>query len=84
MKSVRITINLPEDLLDEVDRRRNDTETSRSQFFREAIEERLRRELEDEASRHYVEGYLRHPETVEEVEAARQGAAATLAGEPWT
>lgn len=84
MKSVRVTISLPEGLLHEVDRRRSATEESRSEFFREAIEEWLRRELEGEANRRYVEGYLKHPETAEEIEAARQGAAATLASEPWT
>jgi|SRR5437016_872729 len=55
---------------------------SRSEYFRQAATNLLGLTGEQEIDR-YVRGYAKHPETPEEVEAARAASARSLAGEPW-
>jgi Arc/MetJ-type ribon-helix-helix transcriptional regulator len=77
-KIVKIAISLPEQLLDDVDRRRRAAGASRSSFFREAVEARLAASQRSDVER-YVDGYTRDPETAEEIQAATDSAVAMLA-----
>ena len=82
-KTAKIAISLPEEVLNAVEREREGSGESRSQFFRRAVETLLRHRQERERSEQYVRAYQQAPETREEVEAARQAASAILAQEPW-
>jgi predicted DNA-binding WGR domain protein len=65
--------------VDGVRRRRGE---SRSQYFRDAADARLRSETES-AVEVYRRGYVDRPESAGEVEAATKSAVALLASEPW-
>ena len=82
-KTTKIAISLPEEVLDAVEREREENGESRSQFFRRAVEMLLRRQREQEMSEQYVRAYRKLPESPEEVEAARRAAGTILAEEPW-
>ena len=81
-RAVKVAISLPDDLLHRVDRARRERKVSRSEYFRQAATNLLGLTGEQEIDR-YVRGYAKHPETPEEVEAARAASARSLAGEPW-
>ena len=63
----KIAISLPDDVLEEIEKERLAKGVSRSEFFRRAVEEHLRRAKELELEEKYVRGYLENPETEEEV-----------------
>lgn len=79
----KIAISLPEEVLSAVEREREGSGESRSQFFRRAAEMALRQKQDQIMSERYVQAYREIPETSEEVEASRRSAAAILAEEPW-
>lgn len=80
-KAVKVAISLSDDLLHRVDRARRQAKVTRSEYFRQAAESLLDESGERQLER-YRQGYLRQPETPDEVEAAR-AASAILAAEPW-
>ncbi len=82
-KVAKIAISLPEDVLTAIEKEREDSGESRSQFFRRAAEMMLRRRREQELNRQYIRAYKKIPETKEEVEAAWQASSAILTEEPW-
>jgi len=82
-KAAKIAISLPEDVLDAVEREREVSGESRSEFFRRAVEGLLRRQREQELSEQYVRAYQMQPDSPEEIEAAKRSAASILAEEPW-
>ncbi|MFH1486520.1 MAG: ribbon-helix-helix protein, CopG family [Chloroflexota bacterium] len=82
-KAAKIAISLPEEVLFAVEKERTSSGESRSQFFRRAVEALLRCQREQDMEHRYVSAYLKMPETEEDVEAARRGAAHILAKEPW-
>ena len=82
-KTAKVAISLPEDVLAAVEMERHAKGETRSEFFRRAVETRLKQERESSAIRDYVRGYQQYPESVEEVEAAHRVSSAVLAGEPW-
>jgi metal-responsive CopG/Arc/MetJ family transcriptional regulator len=82
MKRIVVTISLPEELLDRIDRARRESGSSRSEYMRRAAVGVLNSTVESDVAR-YVRGYRDRPETSEEVETARRGAATILAVEPW-
>jgi len=82
-KIAKIAISLPQEVLDAVERERDQRGESRSQFFRRAVETLLRRQQEQELSEQYIRAYQQTPETPEEVDAARRAASTILAEEPW-
>ena len=59
----KIAISIPDELLEVVEKERRAAGGSRSQFFRWAVEEHLRRIKEREAVEHYIQSYQRDPET---------------------
>lgn len=82
-KMTRIAISLPEEVLAAVEREREESGESRSQFFRRAVETILSHKQEREMSEQYIRAYREIPETSEGVEAARRAAGTILAEEPW-
>src|SRR5438309_6841501 len=81
-RAVKVAISLPDDLLHRVDRARRERKVSRSEYFRQAASNLLGLTGKHEVER-YVRGYSKHPETSDEVEAARAASARSLAAEPW-
>lgn len=79
---VKVAISLPEDLLVAVDQARNTAGTTRSRFFRDAVEARLQLGVTSEVDR-YVAAYRAEPEGAEEVAAAMASAVHLLAAEPF-
>jgi metal-responsive CopG/Arc/MetJ family transcriptional regulator len=82
-KTTKIAISLPEAVLEAVEKEREGSGESRSEFFRRAIEVLLRQQREQQLSEKYVRAYQDLPESPEEVEAARKAAGSILAQEPW-
>jgi metal-responsive CopG/Arc/MetJ family transcriptional regulator len=82
-KTAKIAISLPENILAAVEMERQAKGESRSEFFRRAVETRLKQERESSAIRDYVRGYRQYPESPGEVEAAHKAGSAVLAAEPW-
>ena len=74
--TVRVAINLPEDLLAAADAAAARAGTTRSALMREALQAALTRLREQEAVERYVEGYRQQPEDAGEVAitAASRGA----------
>lgn len=81
-RAVKVAISLPDDLLHRVDRARRERKVSRSEYFRQAASILLGLSSDQDVDR-YVRGYANHPETADEVEAARAASARGLAAEPW-
>jgi metal-responsive CopG/Arc/MetJ family transcriptional regulator len=82
-KTAKVAISLPEHLLAAVERERRARGESRSEYFRQAVEARLKQERETADITDYVRGYQECPESTEEVEAAHRAGSAVLAAEPW-
>jgi hypothetical protein len=80
-RTVKVAISLPEELLGQVDRVRRRRAESRSQYFRDAAAARLTLAAESSVEV-YRRAYVEQPETLNEVEAANQAAAALLTLEP--
>ena len=64
----KIVITLPDEVLDAIEKKRMTSGVSRSEYFRQTVEEHLRREKEEEDVARYIQGYLEDPETPEEFE----------------
>jgi metal-responsive CopG/Arc/MetJ family transcriptional regulator len=82
-KTAKIAISLPEEILAAVEMERQAKGESRSEFFRRAVETRLKQDRESSALRDYVRGYQHYPDSADEVEAAHRAGSAVLAAEPW-
>ena len=67
----KIAISLPDEVLEAVEKERLAKGESRSQFFRRAAEERLRRERNRADIEQYIRGYPQYPETKEEIASAK-------------
>ncbi len=63
----KIAISLPEETLQSVEKERLASGLSRSEFFRRAVDEHLRRAKEREDVEQYIQGYLKYPETKEDI-----------------
>jgi metal-responsive CopG/Arc/MetJ family transcriptional regulator len=59
----KIAISIPDELLEAVEQERQSTGASRSQVFRCAVEEHLRRAKEREDVQQYIRSYQEYPET---------------------
>lgn len=79
----KIAISVPDTLLDAIENERAASGVSRSEFFRHAVEEHLRRERERGDIERYIRGYQLHPETEEEIALAEQMAIYAFADNPW-
>ena len=79
----KIAISLPDDVYQAVEKARLAKGQSRSQFFRRAVEEHLRRAREREDVEQYIRGYQLYPETKEEVALAEATLGYVMAENPW-
>ena len=79
----KIAISLPDEVLEAVEKERLANGESRSQFFRRAVQDRLRRAKEREDVQQYIRGYLEFPETQEEVALAKATLGYVMAENPW-
>ncbi|MFP3941238.1 MAG: ribbon-helix-helix domain-containing protein [Thermoanaerobaculia bacterium] len=82
--TAKISISIPEDVLERAERERRQTGESRSELFRRALEVLFEKQRQEAAVRRYVEGYVAEPET--EYEVASAGAVSPAAfeeGEDW-
>ena len=82
-KVAKVAISLPEQVLAAVEEGRRAKGESRSEFFRRAVETRLKQEKESSTIRDYIRGYQQYPELDEEVEAVHRISSAVLVAEPW-
>jgi metal-responsive CopG/Arc/MetJ family transcriptional regulator len=82
-KSAKVAISLPENVLKAIEKERKAKGESRSEFFRRAAEDLLKKERESEKVETYVLGYRALPESTEEVEAIHRAGVAVLTKEPW-
>jgi len=82
-KTAKVAISMPEQVLAAVEIERRARGESRSEFFRRAVERRLREDRDSSAITAYLRGYQEIPESAEEIEAAHRLGSAVLAAEPW-
>ena len=79
----KIAISLPDEVFQAVEKERLAKGESRSQFFRRAVEERLRRAREREDVEQYIRGYQKYPETKEEIALAEATLHYAFDNESW-
>ena len=82
-KTSKVAISLPEEVLQTVEKERENSGESRSQYFRRAVETLLRSKKEQERSRQYIRAYKEMPETRQEINRVRRAASIVLEQEPW-
>lgn len=81
--AVKVAISLPPSIFQTVEKERQERGESRSEFFRRAVQAFLRDLQEKRDVERYVQGYLKHPETTDEVRELSAASYAALAEEPW-
>ncbi len=81
-KTVTITIELPEEVVQAVEEECRARDESRDVFFRHALDAAL--PAKREAVERYIQSYRIYPETAKEIAAAHQASVAILAQEPWS
>lgn len=79
----KIAISLPDDVLQAVERERELSGESRSEFFRRAAKALIKQKQREEQEREYIRGYTEMPETDEEFAGLRSASLAVLADLPW-
>ena len=79
----KIAISLPDDVFRDVEKERQASGESRSQFFRRAVTALLKRRRQQEWDEQYQRAYREMPETQEEIEAWSSLGLEALAQEPW-
>ncbi len=79
----KIAISLPDDVLRDVEKERQASGESRSQFFRRAAIALLKRQREREWDQQYIRAYQEMPETEEEFAGLRSAGLEVLAELPW-
>lgn len=86
----KVTISVPTEMLEAIERQRESNGATRSEFFVRAVEEFLRRERERQADEAYIRGYQEFPESEDdELQTWVQGGLEALAHlyrdeEPWS
>lgn len=83
MKTAKITISLPENVLQSVEKERQTSGESRSEFFRRAVEALLTQLKEAEAVELYLKGYRNNPETVSDTGVVYRAGLEILEDELW-
>ena len=82
-RSVKVTISLPSDMLDQIERKRLERNETRSEFLRAAVEQTFRERREQGNRERYISGYQELPESDEEIAAAERLSRLALTAEPW-
>ncbi len=83
LRSAKVSVSLPAELLERINRECATTGESRSQLFRRALEALFEGERHDAEVRRYMEGYVAEPEAEYEVAAAGAVARPALESEEW-
>ena len=79
----KIAISLPDDVLQAIEKERELTGESRSEFFRRAAKALLKQKQREERDREYIRAYREMPETDEELGWLQASSQAVLAEYPW-
>ena len=79
----KIAISLPDEVLREVEKERQSTGETRSEFFRQVIKAYFQSKRNKEDIERYVRGYQQFPETEEELGWIESASQAVLAEYPW-
>ena len=79
----KVSISLPHCTLERVDRERQASGESRSEFFRRAVDAQLHQEKQRKAIDRYVAGYAAEPETAYDEESWGRTGTEALGGDPW-
>lgn len=82
-KTAKISISLPDQVLDRADRARRDSGETRSELFRRALEALFREQERKAAVRRYLDGYVAEPETDYEVAATESTAQEAWQQQDW-
>jgi metal-responsive CopG/Arc/MetJ family transcriptional regulator len=82
-KSAKVTISLPETILKAIEKERKAKGENRSEFFRRAAENLLKKEKQSKEAVMYIRGYRNIPESTQEIKVGHQTGVDVLAGEPW-
>ncbi len=83
VKSSKVAISIPEDILKVIEKERKVRGESRSEFFRRAVENYLKQGKESKEVEAYVRGYTAIPESTEEVKIIHQASVVILTEEQW-
>jgi metal-responsive CopG/Arc/MetJ family transcriptional regulator len=83
MITAKVAISLPEAVLKAVEEARKTTGESRSGYFRRAVVELLKLEVEKTRASQYIEGYRQMPETETEIRQVHAISGPALSGENW-
>lgn len=84
--TAKITISLPKDLLETIEKERDPARETRSQLVRRLLQAYLRQKREREDIEQYIRGYQQYPETEEELQEAEamfKAGLAAMAQDPW-
>ncbi|MDP3722776.1 MAG: ribbon-helix-helix protein, CopG family [Candidatus Omnitrophota bacterium] len=81
--TVKVAVSLPREQFRLAEKRRRALRVSRSAMVREAIHQWLKSFEEERAIRQYIDGYRRHPQSPQEVDAMERAAAEALRHEAW-
>lgn len=81
--TVKVAVSLPKAQFRVAEKRRRLLHVSRSAMVREALHQWLKAAEEQEASRQYLEGYRRHPQSPQEIDVMERAAAEALKHEAW-
>lgn len=79
----KIAISLPDEVFEVIEKEREATGESRSEFLRRAVETLIRKKKEQEEIERYIRGYQQYPETDEEIAFAKFASLQALAENPW-
>ena len=79
----KIAISLPDEVLESIEREREGTGETRSEFMRRAVDALLKQKEKQIITDQYVRGYQQNPETEEEVLIAEYASTQALAENPW-
>ncbi len=79
----KIAISLPDETLEAIEREREAHGETRSAFVRRVVEKHLKAESDAEKEARYIQGYIDHPDDIEDVRGFLELGLATLAEVPW-
>jgi hypothetical protein len=80
---VKTAVSIPEEDYAIIERLRKKRKISRSAMFVELLHAGLASMESQRLTRQYVEGYLRHPETADEVKSFEEASLASFSREDW-
>ncbi len=81
--TAKITISLPKDLLDTIEKEKDPAGETRSQLVRRLLQAYLRHKREREDVEQYIRGYQQYPETAEEIAFSETLLAEAFSDSPW-